>query len=346
MKRRPLLLLVAAFAVVGIVAALAAGGFDPFGHARYFMALVTMGGIYAVMALGLNLNWGMTGLFNVGIAGFFAVGAYTSALLTTPPMQQLGADVGGLGLPIPLGWIAAPLVAAVFAWAIGRICLRLRSDYLAIATIGIAEIIRLVALNEQKLTGGAFGIKGIPRPFQAMESYGEVALMLLIGLIVLAVYLFLERARVSPWGRVMRAIRDNETAAAAMGKDIERFRLQAFIIGSAFMGLGGALTASYLRVFTPEASEPLYATFLVWVMLIVGGSGNNRGAILGAVLVWLIWTTPELFTSELPANWGVKVAYIKMFVIGLLLVVVLHWFPDGILREQPPKLAGEPGKET
>jgi branched-chain amino acid transport system permease protein len=313
----------------------------------YFIALVTMGGIYAVMALGLNLNWGMSGLFNVGVAGFFAVGAYTSALLTTPPLKVLGSDVGGLGYPIPVGWVASAVLAALVAWAVGRICLRLRSDYLAIATIGIAEIIRLVALNEQKLTGGAFGIKGIPRPFETMDRpYGEIALMLLVGLIVLAVYIFMERARASPWGRVMRAIRDNETAAAAMGKDVEAFRLQAFIIGSAFMGLGGALTASYLRVFTPEASEPLYATFLVWVMLIVGGSGNNRGAILGAVLVWLLWTASELVTAQLPPEWGVKIAYLKMFLVGLLLVVVLQRFPQGLLPEQPPKLAGDRAKAS
>jgi branched-chain amino acid transport system permease protein len=309
----------------------------------YLVALVTMGGIYAVMALGLNLNWGMTGLFNVGIAGFFAVGAYTSALLTTPPLELAGrGDVGGLGWPLPIGWLASALFAAIVAWAVGRICLRLRSDYLAIATIGIAEIIRLVALNEQKLTGGAFGIKSIPRPFERLDRpYGEIAMMLLVGLLVLAIYLFMERARNSPWGRVMRAIRDNETAAAAMGKDIEAFRLQAFVIGSAFMGFGGALTAHYLKVFTPEASEPLYATFLVWVMLIVGGSGNNRGAIVGAVLVWLLWTASELITGALPHEWGVRVAYIKMFLVGLLLVVVLQWFPQGLLPERAPKLAGD-----
>jgi branched-chain amino acid transport system permease protein len=308
----------------------------------YLTALVTMGGVYAVMALGLNLNWGMTGLFNVGIAGFFAVGAYTSALLATPPLRGAASGVGGLGLPMPVGWLAATVLAALVAWAVGRICLRLRSDYLAIATIGIAEIIRLVALNEQTLTGGAFGIKGIPRPFENLSRpWGEIALMLLVGLLVLAIYLFMERVRNSPWGRVMRAIRDNETAAAAMGKDVEAFRLQAFVIGSAFMGLGGALTAHYLKVFTPEASEPLYATFLVWVMLIVGGSGNNRGAILGAVLVWLLWTASELVTGQLPTEWGVKIAYIKMFLVGLLLVLVLQWFPQGIFPERAPKLAGE-----
>jgi branched-chain amino acid transport system permease protein len=139
----------------------------------------------------------------------------------------------------------------------------------------------------------------------------------------------------------MRAIRDNETAAAAMGKDVEAFRLQAFVIGSAFMGLGGALTAHYLKVLTPEASEPLYATFLVWVMLIVGGSGNNKGAVLGAVLIWLLWTASELITGALPHEWGVKIAYFKMFLVGLLLVVVLQVFPQGLLPERPPKLAGE-----
>jgi len=310
----------------------------------YFTALVTMGGIYAVSALGLNLNWGMTGLFNVGIAGFFAVGAYTSALLTAPPIEAGTAaqGAGGLSLPMPVGWLAAMALAAAVAWVVGRICLRLKSDYLAIATIGIAEIIRLVARNEQALTGGSFGIKAIPRPFETLERpWGEIAMMLLIAAIVLAIYLFLQRARNSPWGRVMRAIRDNETAAEAMGKDVEAFRLQAFVIGSALMGLAGALTAHYLKVLTPEATEPLQATFLVYVMLIAGGSGNNRGAILGAIVVWLLWTATELVTGRLPVEWGVRIAYGRMFLVGLLLVVVLQRFPGGLLPERPPKLAGD-----
>jgi branched-chain amino acid transport system permease protein len=310
---------------------------DPAGLLLYFVFLVTFAGIYAILTLGLNLNWGLSGLFNVGIAGFFAIGAYVSAILTAEGSAQHAV---GFGWPMPLGWAAALVLSALIAWAIGRICLRLRSDYLAIATIGIAEIIRLVARNEQWLTGGAFGIKGIPRPFEGWpQPWDQIAGMVLVLVLVFLVYLFMERARISPWGRVMRAIRDNEMAASTLGKDIEAFRLEAFVIGSAFMGLGGALTAHYLKVFTPEASEPLVVTFLVWVMLIAGGSGNNRGAILGALIVWLLWTATELFAGWLPAELGVRIAYMRMFLVGLLLVVVLQRFPGGLLPERPPELS-------
>jgi branched-chain amino acid transport system permease protein len=302
----------------------------------YFVYLVTFAGIYAVMALGLNLNWGMTGLFNVGIAGFFAVGGYVSAILTAEPSIHHWV---GFELPMPLGWLAALVASALIAWVVGRICLRLRSDYLAIATIGIAEILRLVARNEEKLTGGVIGIKGIPKPLETIpQPWDQIAGMLLVLGFVLLVYLFMERVRLSPWGRVMRAIRDNEMAAAAMGKDIEKFRLHAFVIGSAFMGFGGALTAHYLKVFSPDATEPLVATFLVWVMLIAGGSGNNRGAVLGALIVWLLWTATELLSSLLPTELGLRVAYFRQFLVGLLLIVVLQRFPGGLLPEQAPKL--------
>lgn len=302
----------------------------------YFIYLLSLAGIYAVLTLGLNLNWGMTGLFNVGIAGFFAVGAYVSAILTAAPAPEHNV---GFELPMPLGWLAALIASAAVAWVVGRICLRLRSDYLAIATIGIAEIIRLVTRNEEKLTGGVNGIKGIPKPFEHLAApWNQIVGLLLIVGIVTVVYLFMERVRQSPWGRVMRAIRDNEMAAAAMGKDIEKFRLHAFVIGSAIMGLGGALTAHFLKVLSPDATEPLLATFLVWVMLIAGGSGNNRGAILGSVVVWLLWTATELLSSQLPSELGLRVAYLRQFLVGLLLIVVLQRFPGGLLPEKAPKL--------
>jgi branched-chain amino acid transport system permease protein len=314
------------------------------GWMLYLTGLLTFAGIFGVSALGLNLNWGMSGLFNAGIAGFFAVGAYTTALLTADPAP---GRWGGFELPMPLGCLAATVIAGLIALPIGLICLRLRSDYLAIATIGIAEILRQIAKNEIGLTGGTLGIKDIPRPFVELgQPWAELAFLGIVVAIVGVIYWAMERARVSPWGRVMRAIRDNETAAAAMGKDVERFRLQAFVIGSAFMGLGGALTAHYLRVLTPEAAEPLIATFLVWVMLIAGGSGNNKGALLGCVIVWFLWTGTELVSGMMPTEWGVRIGYLRVMLVGLLLQVVLQRFPGGLMPERAPIVADAPPPKT
>ena len=294
--------------------------------------------IFGVTVLGANINWGFAGLFNVGIAGFFAVGAYTSAILTAAPNA---GHLGGFGLPVPLGWLGAIVLAAAIAWAIGRICLRLRSDYLAIATIGVAEIIRITALNFGSLTAGAIGIKDIPRPLEAWGGFFGTDLFFLILLLVIVavLYLFCERAQRSPWGRVMRAIRDNEEAAAAAGKDVSRFRLQAFVIGSALMGLSGALSAHYFKFLSPSAIEPLVVTFLAWVMMIVGGSGNNRGVLLGVFIVWALWTmTPILADSLFPREWAQRLTYIRWFAVGLLLQIVLQRFPKGLLPERPPVL--------
>jgi branched-chain amino acid transport system permease protein len=311
------------------------------GWMLYLVGLLTFAGIFGVSALGLNLNWGITGLFNAGIAGFFAVGAYTTALLTADPEA---GRWGGFRLPMPVGCLAAMLLSAAIAWPIGRICLRLRSDYLAIATIGIAEILRQIAKNEISLTGGTLGIKDIPRPFEALgQPYAELAFLGVVVAIVLALYLFMERARVSPWGRAMRAIRDNETAAAAMGKDVEALRLQSFVIGSALMGLGGALSAHYIKVITPEAAEPLTATFLVWVMLIAGGAGNNKGALLGCLIVWTLWTATDFIRNVLPTDWGVRIGYFRVFLVGLLLQIVLQRFPGGLLPEPGAAKAKGPG---
>lgn len=297
----------------------------------YLVGVLTLGGIYAILTLGLNAQWGITGLLNIGVAGFFATGAYASAILTAP---TAAGHLGGFGLPIWIGWLVAMLAAGLIAWPIGRICLRLRSDYLAIATIGIAELLRLVYRNEDWLTGGTRGITPIPRPFDGWDPVlAQYLFLAVVALMVLAVYLALERAVSSPWGRMMRAVRDNELAANAMGKDIEKRRLEAFVLGSMIMGLGGAVTASYLKFFGPDATDPLLATFLVWVMLILGGSGNNRGAILGAVVIWFIWSSTEILTDVLPDELASRTAYIRIFLIGLLLQLVLRFRPEGILPE-------------
>jgi branched-chain amino acid transport system permease protein len=206
------------------------------------------------------------------------------------------------------------------------------------ATIGIAEIIRLVFKNESWLSNGTMGISTVPRPFEGLgQPWGNLAFLALALAIVLALYLAAERAWVSPWGRAMRAIRDNETAAAAIGKDVVRFRLEAFVLGAMVMGLGGGLSAMYFKFIGATATEPLLTTFLVWVMLIIGGSGNNRGALLGAALVWLIWSGTELFTNRLPAEWITRSSYIRTLLIGVALIVVLQRFAKGVLPERPPK---------
>ena len=305
-----------------------------YGLFLFAVGFLTMAMIYAVASLGVNINWGFTGLFNVGVAGFFAVGAYCSAVLTAPESVH---HIGGFGLPVPVGILAAMVLAALVAWPIGKICLRLRSDYLAIATIGIAEILRLTFRNYQPLGGGPFGVNNIPRPFESLPApWDQIAFLLLVVAIVGVILFLVQRAWAAPWGRVLRAIRENEDAAEAAGKDVEKFRLQAFIFGSALMGLFGALMAHYVKIISPEGTEPLLVTFLPWVMLIVGGAGNNRGAVIGAILVWGLWTMTELLTGRLPDEWALRVGYLRIFLIGLLLQIVLQKFPGGLLPERPP----------
>lgn len=301
------------------------------GLANYAVYMAIFIGIYAILALGLNIQWGFTGLFNAGIAGFFAVGAYASSVFTSPAAD---GRLGGYDLPIVVGWIGAMVCAALIAWPIGKVCLRFRSDYLAIATIGVAEIIRLVVKSEGWMTGGARGINNVPRPFGELPYFqSQLAYLALIIAVVGLVYFLVERQIKAPWGRMMRAIRDNEAAAAAMGKNIEQRRLEAFVFGAALMGLGGALFAHFNRSITPEAIDPMVATFLIWIMLILGGSGNNRGAILGVAVVWIIWSMSELVTDQLPQEYAIKAKYMRIFIIGLMLQLVLRFRPEGILPE-------------
>lgn len=306
------------------------------GLLNYLISLGVMSGIYAILCLGLNLQWGFAGLFNAGIAGFFAIGAYAAAILTTPESPNY---LGGFGLPVALAWPIAMLLSGAIAWAIGRICVRLQGDYLAMATIGIAEVIRLLIKNEEWLTAGTRGIANITRPFENLPApWNNLAFMGLVLALVIVVYWAAERAWASPWGRALRAIRDSDVAAAAIGKNVTQFRVEAFVAGAMVMGLGGALSAHYFKFLGISATEPLMATFLVWVMLIIGGSGNNRGAILGAALIWVIWSATELLTNRLPGEWITRTSYIRVLLIGILLQVVLQRFAKGLVPERPPRM--------
>ncbi|MBJ3762932.1 branched-chain amino acid ABC transporter permease [Maribius pontilimi] len=404
------------------------------------LGIINMGLISAIMALGVNLQWGYAGLFNVGIMGFVALGGLGAVLIGMPPVAEawaaggarviggllvglgviVGAVVlwgrmapgraralamlvllvagffvfrfvfdagvtaveavnsatqgylGGLGLPILIAWPVGGALAAAAAWAIGKTALGLRSDYLAIATLGIAEIVIAVLKNEDWLARGVKNVIGLPRPvpyevdLQQSEAFlqrtaeigadpvlaSSIAVKLgysALFAVVLVVLLWLAQAALaSPWGRMMRAIRDNEVAAEAMGKDVKARHLQIFILGSAICGLAGAMMTTLDGQLTPSSYQPLRFTFLVWVMVIVGGSGNNLGAILGGFLVWFLWVQVEPIGiwlmetlsaglsegSVLRARMLESAAHMRLFTMGILLLLVLRFSPRGLIPER------------
>lgn len=304
---------------------------DLISYGAFFLSMALT---YAVMCLGLNIQWGQTGLFNVGIAAFVAIGAYVSAILTTPDAPD---RLGGFDLPIAVGWLGGAGAAGLAAWLVGALTIRLRSDYLAIATFGVAVSVQLCVLNIQPLTGGAFGIGFIPRPFNGLAgsplAFGLANLALMAGL-VLVLYLALEHLAKSPWGRVLRAIREDEVAAQALGKPPIRFRLQAFTIGGAIMGLAGAAQGHFIGFIAPDNYLPIL-TFQVWAMLIVGGSGNNLGAILGAILVWGIWALSAAAVSAfVPPEQQARAAALQIVMIGVGLCLILLLRPRGLFGER------------
>ncbi len=336
------------------------------GIISYVVSFATMASIYAVLTLGLNVQWGYTGLFNIGIAAFFSIGAFTSALVTTLPPEGAFASFSqqlfGLGAPFIIGVLAAGVVSAVIAWLVGIPTLRLREDYLAMATIGIAELTRLVFQNERWLANGPQPLRGIPQPLKCLVEDPVCAwlpgplqaifeplaardyvwvYMMVVGVILFLVYLALQRILRSPWGRLLRAVREDEASAAMVGKNIALHRMQAFVLGAFVMGVGGALYAHYMVAIDYSHFNPLYATFLIWVMLMLGGSGNNRGAILGAFVIWGVWTGTAFLIDELrPALAAISPAlparapYFRFLLVALMLIFILLYRPSGVLAEE------------
>ncbi len=404
------------------------------------LAILNLCLISAVMALGVNIQWGYAGIINFGILGFAALGGVTAVLVSVAPVPAAwGAGgvgvivaiaislatilaavfatrrapagmprklllaciiiggfflarafffpaveaieavdptkagfLGGLGLPILVSWIAGGLLAAAVAWVIGKIALGLRADYLAIATLGISEIIIAVLKNEDWLARGVKNVSGLPRPvpyevdlqqslwFQdwaarlgaAPVEFSSIFVKLSYAglfVIVLIVVLWLsERALHSPWGRMMRAIRDNELAASAMGKDVTGRHLQVFVLGSAVVGVAGAMLTTLDGQFTPASYQPLRFTFIIWVMVIVGGSGNNWGAVLGGFVIWFFWIEAEpiglwlmdLLTSGLAQDSPLRrhlmesAAHMRLMIMGVILLLVLRFSPRGLIPER------------
>jgi branched-chain amino acid transport system permease protein len=310
------------------------------GIIAYLVSLAIMAGIYAVFALGLNIQWGYTGLFNIGIAGFFCIGAYTSAMITTPMPTGVYAkyvhQIFGLNLPFVFGLLGAAVVCGIVALLIGIPTLRLGEDYLAIATLGIAETVRLIFNNETWLANGPRGLMGLPQPLHKLvepNNYNYVYLVIIV-LVMVLIYLLIERAIRSPWGRVLRAVREDEVSASMSGKDIFNFKMQSLVFGAMVMGIGGALYAHYTKAISPSVFTPLYGTFIIWVMLMAGGSGNNKGAILGAYVIWSIWIGTTFLTNFLPYTLKARAPYIRFLVIGVLLEIILLYRPQGLLGEE------------
>ena len=422
------------------------------------LSILNMCIISAIMSMGINIQWGYAGIFNVGIMGFTALGGLAAVLVSYSPVGEawrvggigmiislflliitivavfflnrifrnssykywiIGLTIiiglilinlffrpavqaiedvnpavtgflGGLGLPIIFSWIVGGLFAAGVAFVIGKITLGLRSDYLAIATLGISEIIIAVLKHEDWLSRGVKNVIGLKRPvpyeidlqktdwFISLISYlnssklskisdslesekllnqlviegssifVKLSYMILFTIVLLFILYLANKAQVSPWGRMMRAIRDNETSANAMGKDVVKRHLQVFVIGSAVVGVAGAMLITQSGLFTPASFLPLRYTFLIWVMVIVGGSGNNVGAILGGFVIWFVWIEAapasqyliEILTSTLHDENEFKlhlidsVPYFRYLIMGSVLLLIMRYRPKGILPEK------------
>jgi branched-chain amino acid transport system permease protein len=303
---------------------------------NYLIAMGVSAGIYALMALGVNVIWGFAGMVNLGLVGFFAVGAYASALLTLKA-----------GWPIVGGMAAAAGVAALVGVGVAFITVRLRGDYLAIVTLGFAETIRIVASNAIPLTNGTDGLSGIPGPYRGAlspEAFNLVYLAI-VGVILLGAYAIAERLRASPFGRVLRAIRDDEQVAAVAGKHVTLFKVKAFAIGSAALGLAGALYAHYTSYIAPDIFVPLL-TLYIKLALLAGGLGNNRGALVGAFAVVFLLESTRFVIPLVPGLSPVQGAAVREFLVAALLLAMLRYKPSGLIPERleqypvPPARSG------
>jgi len=304
------------------------------GVISYLVFFTTVASILAIAVLGLNLQWGNTGLFNGGVVAFFGAGAYGTLLLGGTP--QAG-HIGGFGLFYPLALLGGMAAAGLLAWVVGVLTLRMRHDYLAISTFGVAVAFENLMRNAEGLSGGAKGLRGFERPLREMLGDGflyNIVFLIFVLLLLLATYWFLETLVRSPFGRLLRAIREDETAARSLGKSPPRVRLTSFVTGSVIMGLAGGLYGTFYAFVSPQDVLPTL-TFQIWAMLIVGGAGNNKGAVFGAFLIWGAWTASGWALSRFaPIEAQLYAGSIQYVLIGLVIVGMLLWRPQGLLPER------------
>lgn len=295
--------------------------------------VATFAAVYGLLSLGLSLQLGYAGLFNAGVAGFWAAGAYAFAILAgefAPPTLVQGH--AGFALPWAVAAAGAVLFAALLGLLVAWPTLRLRADYLAIATLGLAEILRLVLAHGGDVTGGTFGIGNVPRVLEGPDS--DLAMAgLALGLLAAAL-LLLEYVGRSPWGRVLKALREDEQAAEALGKDVRAYKLQAFALGCGLMGLAGVVYASFLRTIEPRISFTPLDTFLTFTMVILGGQGNHKGALLGTFAVWGFFYGSMRVKDLFPAAIAAQVPFLRYVLIGALLIVLVLRRPQGLWPEE------------
>lgn len=286
----------------------------------YLVAMLILVAIYSLLALGLNLHWGYTGLINFGHVGFFAIGAYASALLTT-----------SLGWPIPAGFFAAIVLAGASAYPLGLVSIRLRTDYLAIVTLGFSEVVRAILVNERDFTHGTQGISYIPRPFSQLPTgTNEIAFLGLVVALLAAAYWMVRRLGRSPFGRTLEAIRENEEAAQSLGKHVASFKIRSFVIGAAIAGAAGSAYAHYINFVVPEQFLPL-VTFYVWMAVILGGSGSNKGVILGTFILLIFLEGTRFVKDFIPFLSDVKLAAARFMIVGLGMILLLLYRPQGLM---------------
>ena len=334
---------------------------------------------------------------NYLIAAIIIIGILLLRLISAPAIESIEAVepaktgfLGGLGLPVLFSWIAGAFLAGGLAFVVGKVALGLRADYLAIATLLIAEIVVSIIKHEDWLARGVKNVIGLKRPapyeidlqtspwfinlveklhstkLAAINSFSEKQDLLnqlvidassiyvklcfagLFLVVVIILLIITQKALYSPWGRMMRAIRDNEEAASAMGKNIVKQHLFIFILGSAIVGIAGAMMVTNDGLFTPGSYRPMRYTFVIWVMVIVGGTGNNFGAILGGFVVWFLWVQAapmalfiiNLFTAHLPETNAIKIhliesaPYFRFLLVGIGLLLIMRFRPQGILPEK------------
>jgi branched-chain amino acid transport system permease protein len=294
--------------------------------ASYLLFIATIGGIYALLALSLNLIWGGAGMVNLGLAGFFAVGAYTSALVTTTGHA-----------PILAGWVLALVAGGAAGLAVTLSTTRLREDYLAIVTLGFAEVVRLVAANEIWLTRGTDGISGIPGPWKAALGRDFNAVYFAILLVVLrGVFLLMRRIDRSPYGRALRAIREDAQVAQVAGKPVLRFKAQAFALSAAIAGLAGALYGHFTSYIAPDLFLPLITVY-IFLAVASGGVGSPAGALVGAYLLMTLLESARFFVELIPHVTAVQRAALKELLIAVALILVLRMMPRGLLPERIPR---------